>query len=62
MTVEIEIIEHDGTQHLLIARDWIQMLYKLKLYLSNQDITYPIGEDDDIKTITKKLKKIPKHY
>ena len=60
--VEIEIFEHDGSNHLLVARDWIQMIHKIHKYLVEADITFPVGEDEKIKMVTRKLKEIDKHY
>ena len=60
MAVAIEIKDSDGTETLILARDWIQMIWKIKRYLQNREISYPLGEDDDMATVTKKIKEVPK--
>ena len=57
MAITMEINDHDGSSTLLIARDWISMTWKLRKYLTEREITYPLGEDNKSEMVTRRNKK-----
>lgn len=55
------IVKFDGKEFSFRAKTWYQFVYGINDIMKEFEITFPLGEDDDIKFVTKKVKEVDKY-